>query len=67
VIAVNLSGIASDGRIHFGDRPMPAQEYVFYDELNEVRYPRTADDLRRLGLFVRRDGFGAHLFDVSPV
>jgi hypothetical protein len=67
VVAVNLSGIASDGRIRFGDRPLPAPEYVFYDELNEVRYTRSGDELRRLGLFVRRDGFGAHLFDVSPV
>lgn len=67
VVAVNLSGIASEGRIHFGDRPLPAQQYVFYDELNEVRYSRSADELRTVGLFVRRDGFGAHLFDVSPV
>lgn len=67
MIAVNLSGTPSQGRIHFGDRPLPAREYVFYDELNHVRYPRSADELRSLGLFVRRDGFGAHLFDVSPV
>jgi Alpha amylase, catalytic domain len=66
VIAVNLSRVAAQGRIHFGGRPLLAQEYVFYDEMNEVRYPRSLGELRRLGLFVRRDGFGAHLFDVSP-
>jgi Alpha amylase, catalytic domain len=67
VIAVNLTGRASQGRIRFDGRPLAAPEYVFYDELNEARYLRTGDELRRLGLFVRRDGFGAHLFDVSPV
>lgn len=66
VIAVNLAGSASQARVHFR-RPLSAAEYVFYDELNDVRYVRNADELRNPGLFVRRDGFGAHLFDVSPV
>ncbi|MGH9740016.1 MAG: alpha-amylase family glycosyl hydrolase [Candidatus Acidiferrales bacterium] len=66
VISVNLAGCASQGRIHFG-RPLSAAEYAFSDELNGVRYVRNADELRSSGLFVRRDGFGAHLFDVSPV
>jgi hypothetical protein len=67
VIAVNLSDVPSEGQIRFGERALPAQEYVFDDELNGVRYFRRADDLLRFGLFVRRDGFGAHLFDVAPV
>jgi hypothetical protein len=67
VIVVNLAGATSQGRIRFGDRPLPAEEYVFHDELDDTRYPRSGDELRRLGLFVRRDGFQAHLFDVSPV
>lgn len=67
VIVVNLAGSPSQGRIQFGGRQLSAPEYVFYDELNEVRYLRSGDELRRLGLFVRRDGFAAHLFDVSPV
>jgi hypothetical protein len=66
VIAVNLAGSASQGRVSFGDVPLAAKEYVFYDELNDVRYLRTSDELRSLGLFVRRDGFDAHLFHVSP-
>ena len=67
VISVNLAGSASQGRVQFGDRRLPAKEYVFYDELNDVRYVRSADELRNPGLFVRREGFQAHLFDVSPV
>ena len=66
VISVNLAGSASQGRVNFGDRPLAAKEYVFYDELNDVRYNRSADELRSPGLFVRREGFDAHLFNVSP-
>ncbi len=66
VISINLAGFASQGRVHFGDRPLAAKEYVFYDELNDVRYVRAADELRGPGLFVRREGFDAHLFNVSP-
>ncbi len=66
VISVNLAGSASQGRVNFGDRPLAAKEYVFYDELNDVRYVRTADELRSPGLFVRRGAFDAHLFLVSP-
>jgi hypothetical protein len=67
VIAVNLAGGPSQGRIYLASRPLSAPEYVFYDELHEVRYLRSGDELRSQGLFVRCDGFGAHLFDVSPV
>ena len=67
IASVNLAGYASQGRVHFGDRPFPAREYVFYDELHDVRYVRSSDELRSRGLFVRREGFDAHLFDVTPV
>jgi len=67
LIAANLAGDASQGRVHFGDRPLPAKEYAFYDELHDVRYVRATDELRSPGLFVRREGFDAHLFDVTPV
>lgn len=67
IVSVNLAGHTSQGRVHFGDRPLPAPEYVFYDELHDVRYVRSSDELRNLGLFVRREGFDAHLFDVTPV
>ena len=66
VISINLAGSASQGRVHFGARALAAKDYVFYDELNDVRYIRSADELRSPGLFVRRDGFDAHLFSVSP-
>jgi glycosidase len=67
VIAVNLTERASQGRIHFGDHPLAAKEYVFYDALNDVRYVRSGDELRDAGLFVRREGLDVHIFDVSPL
>jgi hypothetical protein len=66
VVVVNLSAVRSQGRIPISNRALTAQEYVFDDELHGVRYLRKADELCRPGLFVRRDRFGVHLFDVSP-
>ena len=65
VIAANLGGHVSQGRVHFENRPLPAKEYVFDDQLNDVRYVRASKELRGLGLFVRLDAFQAHMFDVS--
>ena len=65
-IVVNLTGNVSQGRVHLGDRVAPARGYVFHDELNGVRYPRCDEELRHRGLFVRLEGFRAHLFDVTP-
>ena len=67
VIVVNLAAGASQGRVRLGDRVLPGREYAVYDELNGVRYSRSGDELHNLGLFVRREGFQAHLFDVTPV
>jgi Alpha amylase, catalytic domain len=65
VIAVNLSGNASQGRVRWPESTFPAAHYNFYDELNEVAYARDGEELGKVGLFVRRDAFQAHLFDVT--
>ena len=65
VIAVNITGQAAQGRVHFGECPLPEKEYVLYDELNDVRYVRAGDEMRGAGLFIRREAFQAHIFDVS--
>jgi Alpha amylase, catalytic domain len=67
VIAVNLTGRAAQGRLRLGDRVSPTKQYIFYDELNDVKYPRSGEELHNLGLFIRRDGFQAHVFDVTAV
>jgi Alpha amylase, catalytic domain len=65
IIAVNLVAYALQGRVHLGDRVSSAQQYILYDELNDVRYPRSGEELHNIGLFVRRDAFQVHLFDVA--
>jgi Alpha amylase, catalytic domain len=67
LVAVNLSERASQGRVHFGDHALSPDDYTFHDVLNDVRYVRNGRELRDKGLFVRREGYQAHLFDVSPV
>jgi hypothetical protein len=66
IIAVNLAAGASQGRVRLGDRVDPAQQYIFYDELNEVRYDRAGQELHDVGLFVRLEGFQAHIFSITP-
>jgi hypothetical protein len=65
VIAVNLSENASQGRVRWPSHTFPAAHYTFYDELSNLTYPRDGEELRNIGLFVRRDPFQAHLFDVT--
>jgi hypothetical protein len=66
IIAVNLAAGVSQGRVRLGDRVSPAQQYIFYDELNDVRYDRSGDELYNVGLFVRLEGFQAHIFSITP-
>ncbi|MFZ0738591.1 MAG: alpha-amylase family glycosyl hydrolase [Candidatus Acidiferrales bacterium] len=66
LIVVNLSDASAQGRVRLGDRIAPGGRYKFYDVLNGPQYLRDADEIRSEGLFVRRDAFEVHLFDVSP-
>ncbi len=65
IIAVNLAEYTSQGRVHLGDRVSPGQNYVLNDELNNVRYDRSGDELHNIGLFIRLAAFQAHLFDLT--
>jgi len=64
MIVVNPGGSVSQGRIALGDRVSRAQDYIFQDELDDVRYPRSGAELTERGLFVRREAYQAHLFDI---
>jgi hypothetical protein len=65
VIAANVTGSAAQGRLRLGDRVCAKQQYILFDELNEVNYPRSGEELYNVGLFIRREGFQAHIFDVT--
>ena len=65
VIAVNLKPAPAQGWVHLGSSIVSGKDYIFYDQLHHVRYPRKGNEIAETGLFVRLDGFQAHLFDVS--
>jgi Alpha amylase, catalytic domain len=65
VVVVNLAGSASQGRVQLGDAALPGRDYIFYDQLHAVRYPRDAQEVHEHGLFVRLPDYQAHLFDVT--
>jgi hypothetical protein len=65
IIAVNLSVSVSQGRVRWTENVFPAPHYTLYDELNDVTYARDGEELRNLGLFIRRDPFQAHVLDVK--
>ncbi len=65
IVVVNLLAGTSQGRIPLGGRVAADKQYVLYDELNDVRYARSGAELHTVGLFVQRNGFQAHLFDVT--
>ncbi|MGA8143260.1 MAG: alpha-amylase family glycosyl hydrolase [Candidatus Acidiferrales bacterium] len=65
IIAVNVAGTASQGRVRLAGRVSPSNEYIFHDELYDVRYPRSGEELHNIGLFVRREAFDAHIFDIT--
>ncbi len=65
IVAVNLSDGTCQGRIPLAGSVDAGKQYVFWDQINDVKYPRSGKELHDLGLFVRRDRFEAHLFDIS--
>jgi hypothetical protein len=66
VIAANISGIVSEARIRFPEASWTAKDYIFFDALHDALYSRSAADLRDGGLYIRLEGWHAHLFDVRP-
>lgn len=67
VIACNLSGAPAQGRIHLKGGIDPKIDYNFTDELDGTQYMRHGAEIAGEGLFVRRDAFEAHLFNVAPL
>jgi len=66
LVVVNLSGGISQGRIPLRDRVSADRNCVVYDQLHDVRYERSGGELHNLGLFVQREAYQAHIFDVQP-
>jgi glycosidase len=67
VVIVNLASGTSQARIRFSEGIAPTRQYVFLDQLHDVRYSRDGNEIARQGLYVRLDPYRAHLFDVTPI
>ena len=66
LVVVNLSNGTATGRIYFSDDFLASPSFRFDDLLNNQTYERQNADLKRWGLFIKLNAFGAHIFDVKP-
>jgi len=67
LIVVNLSAAPAQGFVRLDGSISPARDYDFADRLDDVKYVRKGAEIAKEGLFVRRDAYQAHLFDVTPL
>ncbi|HKT23131.1 MAG TPA: alpha-amylase family glycosyl hydrolase [Terriglobales bacterium] len=62
LVVVNLGAGISTGRIYLPDEVLSSASLRFDDVLNKHVYERQIPDLKRWGLFIKLDGFAAHVF-----
>jgi hypothetical protein len=67
VVIVNLSSSSSQARVRFREGIATAGQYVFLDQLHDVRYPRDGNEIAQQGLYIHLDPYRAHLFEVSSL
>jgi hypothetical protein len=67
LIVANLSSAAAQGFIHLDGSIAAGRDYAFTDRLDGAKYVRKGDEIAQQGLFVRREAYQAHLFDVTPL
>jgi alpha amylase-like protein len=64
-VVVNLGAGISTGRIYLPDEMLSSPSLRFNDLLNEHVYARQTSDLKQWGLFIKLDGFAAHVFAIG--
>ena len=67
LVVANLAGAVSQGRVHPSNGFSSALHYKFFDQLHDVAYDRDGAEISSSGLYVRLEGFRAHLFSVTPM
>jgi glycosidase len=65
LVAANLSGQTSDGRVPLGQAAMGPGDWVLWDQLANVQYVRASAEMAA-GLYIRLAPWRAHLFDICP-
>jgi hypothetical protein len=64
LIVVNLGATSAHGRLRIADELATHEVYEFTDVLNDASYSHRRVDLLAAGLYVRLDGYCAHIFHV---
>jgi hypothetical protein len=64
LVVVNLGAGISTGRIYLPGEMLSSASLRFDDLLNEHAYERQTSNLKQWGLFIKLDGFAAHVFTV---
>ncbi len=67
LVVVNLGAEPADGVVRLDDLAAAGRGWLFTDLLDAATYERSGDDLAEHGLYVARPGWGAHVFQVTPV
>jgi hypothetical protein len=65
LIVANLSSAAAQGFVHLNNGLAPGADYVFADQFDDTRYVRKSSEIAQQGLFVRREAYQAHIFDIT--
>lgn len=65
LVVVNLSHEVSHGRLFIADELGDLQEHQLVDMLTADEYLREHDDIKLNGLYIRLNGYNAHIFDVK--
>jgi len=66
LVVVNLSPRRSQGRVPLTKGISDDKDYILVDELNDKSYLRSGREMIHPGLHVILEGYGAHIFDLSP-
>jgi hypothetical protein len=65
LVVLNMNGTAAQGRVTIDGAVASEATYAFNDLLNDAVYVREGRELVEHGLYVRLDGFAAHVFAVG--
>jgi hypothetical protein len=67
LVAVNLTGVTSQGSVQIAAEITPTTQYTLRDELNNAVYEWHGSDIARDGLYVRLAACAAQIFDITPL
>jgi hypothetical protein len=65
LLVLNVNGAAAQGRVMIAGEVASGVSYAFNDLLNDAIYVRDGEELVERGIYVRLDGFAAHVFCVT--